>query len=251
MALTKEQIKGLKPGDPLVIHGEYIKNHGDGDIIIKCNITRSRELTTDRKYVHPSCVSLPSEYKTVVDARDIFRNMSEGEKACVNNFLASYFRERKKQEEMHNSLKKMGIDLTNIRPKHDPCRPFRNGDIVRYVERDGRSYVDAPPVGATCCVCVGEDSVGMVSVEFKFSENEEPAVHDVPFYHLELVTPVEELEPYYVERQDSCYVVGKRQESPEMEYVAGFSKTRHPNAKAAAEAERDRLNAEWIKKQGK
>lgn len=85
------------------------------------------------------------------------------------------------------------------KPKYDPCRLFKEGDIVRYVERYGRSYVDAPPVGATCRVIVGEDKVGMVTVEFKFSENEEPAVHDVPFYHLELVTPVEELESYSID----------------------------------------------------
>ena len=130
------------------------------------------------------------------------------------------------------------------KPKYDPCRPFRNGDIVRYVERDGRSYVDAPPVGATCCVCVGEDSVGMVSVEFKFSENEEPAVHDVPFYHLELVTPVEELEPYSVQEtmsHDGWQIV--RDGLP----LVIYDSQRHPNAKAAAEAERDRLNAEWRK----
>ena len=132
------------------------------------------------------------------------------------------------------------------KPKYDPSRPFRNGDIVRYVERDGRSYVDAPPVGATCCVCVGEDSVGMVSVEFKFSGNEEPAVHDVPWYHLQLITPVEELEPYSVVEtmsHDGWQIV--RDGLP----LAIYDARRHPHAKAAAEAERDRLNAEYRKEQ--
>lgn len=135
--------------------------------------------------------------------------------------------------------------IVNSQSKHAPCRLFKNGDIVRYVERDGRSYVDAPPVGAKCRVIVGEDSVGMVSVEFKFSENEEPAVHDVPFYHLELVTPVEELEPYsVVDAHTHCDVADK-----DMNTVSPYSKLHHPYAKAAAEAERDRLNAEWRKEQ--
>lgn len=147
--------------------------------------------------------------------------------------------------------------------KYDPCREFKNGDIVRYVERDGRSYVDAPPVGATCRVIVGEDSVGMVMVEFKFSENEESDVYDVPFYHLELVVPVEELERYVVIHNDyeKYYeVCWKDDDEPDgrtgrTRCLTTFWYHNPPkthtqkHAKEAAEAERDRLNAEYRKEQ--
>ena len=57
--LTEEQIKSLKPGDPLIIQGTYVRKHTDGDIVIKCNMTRGGFLDNDNKYFHPSCVSLP------------------------------------------------------------------------------------------------------------------------------------------------------------------------------------------------
>lgn len=236
--LTKEQIDNLKEGDTLLLAVILEKKITHGSFKVKTDKDSCVTASTIR-------LSLPSEYKTVVDARDIFHNMSEGEKVCIDNFLCSYFRETKKQEEMRNSLKKMGIDLTNIRPKHDPCRLFKKGDIVRYVERDGRSYVDAPPVGATCRVCGGEDRVGMVCIEFKFSENEESARHEVPFYYLELVTPVEKLEPYSVVDAHTHWDVAVK----DMKTIASYSKVHHPNAKEAAEAERDRLNTKYRKEQ--
>ena len=66
---------------------------------------------------------------------------------------------------------------------------------------------------------------------------------------LELVTPVEELEPYYVEDVGNAWVVRKPEPSDMYSTQAWFSKERHPHAKAAAEAERDRLNAEHRKEQ--
>lgn len=145
--LTKEQIKNLKPGDPVVISTTFMCVDIDGDIRFNATSLNGSRFV---HFISPKHVSLPSE-------------------------------------------------PTLPTPKYDPTRLFKEGDIVRYVERDGRSYVDAPPVGSICRVIVGEDSVGMVSVEFKFSENEEPAVHDVPFYHLELITPAEEQEPYSID----------------------------------------------------
>ncbi len=190
--LTPEQIKKLKPGDPLIIHGTFEETAADGDICVKVPMSLHSFVDNNNiNYVHPSAVSI-------------------------------------------------------IKPKHDPCRLFRKGDIVQYVERDGRSYGDAPPAGATCCVCVGEDGVGLVSVEFKFSENEEPAMHDVPFYHLKLITPVEELEPYQVLHDiTNSYVIYK--DKPKTDnIVVNFTST-HPHAKEAAEAECARLNAEYRK----
>ena len=132
-------------------------------------------------------------------------------------------------------------------PPYDPCRTFRVGDIVCHVERAGRTYFDAPPLGEKCRVIEPENKAGIVCVEYKV--NDERYTHEIPFYHLELVTPVEVLEPYYVKDDGTHYVVGKRPEEPEIVYLAEYSKTLHPHAKEAAEAERDRLNAEHRKGQ--
>lgn len=122
------------------------------------------------------------------------------------------------------------------------CRLFRKGDKVQ------------PRSGKTVLACeYGFVTFHELAGQYEVNEDEARGTVTlivnghacfVSAFALELVTPVEEMKPYYVEEQDSCYVVGKLQEAPEMEYVAGFSKNRHPNAKAAAEAECDRLNAE-------
>ena len=59
---------------------------------------------------------------------------------------------------------------------------------------------------------------------------------------LELVTPIEESEPYYVEDCYDAYCVCR-----DSMHVVDFNTARHPHAKEAAEAERDRLNAEHRK----
>lgn len=239
--ITEEQIRKLKPGDPLVIHCEYIKHLSSGDIVIKCLMVRGGELSTDNKYVHRSCVSLPTEYKTVINARDIFRNMSEGEKACISNFLSSYFREATKQEEIRNALKKMGIDLTNIRPKYDPTRLFKKGDRVRIKSVNGRHWnlwtkevenqifvVDADEVECNCVYLgIGVDQTCGVDA-----------------HYLELVTPVEEMEPYKLIDSPNTYNIVRDSAT-----VMTIHKKSHPSAKAAAESARDRLNAEWRKEQ--
>jgi hypothetical protein len=61
--------------------------------------------------------------------------------------------------------------------------------------------------------------------------------------YLELVTPVEELEPYIIREYADFYAV----EKDGAQYSIFFKGSYHDNAKKAAEAERDRLNAEWRK----
>lgn len=82
-------------------------------------------------------------------------------------------------------------------PKYDPCREFMNGDKVRMVMRDGRypycmqKHEQIVPTD-TICTVVRCELNGFVAVEYNNGYN--PVVH---FSFLELVTPVEELEPYY------------------------------------------------------
>lgn len=131
-----------------------------------------------------------------------------------------------------------GETVEQPKPKYDPCRKFREGDRVKPRSVFGRKLY----IKDVLYEVMWDESCNKMSVKDLTSAE---TLVGMPSVFFELVTPVEELEPYYVEEQDSCYVVGKRQESPEMEYIAGFSKTRHPNAKAAAEAECKRLNDEW------
>lgn len=132
-------------------------------------------------------------------------------------------------------------------PKDDPCRLFKKGDKVQ------------PRAGRDVYACEWEDAVfhkltGVYELESDEKEghvtilDKETGIECyVSVFAVELVTPVEELEPYYVKDDGTHYVVGKRPEEPEIVYLAEYSKDRHPHAKEAAEAECARLNAEHRK----
>ena len=128
-------------------------------------------------------------------------------------------------------------------PKHDPCRLFKKGDIVRLKEWNGR------------CPALPEDwkfdnGLFKVHEDEKFNSSVEitrensKTVYIAPICFLELVTPVEELEPYKLIDSPNTYNIVR-----DSAMVMTIHKKSHPNAKAAAEAERDRLNAEYRKEQ--
>jgi len=123
-------------------------------------------------------------------------------------------------------------------PKHDPCRPFKKGDKVRYEPKLGR-YEPHITNGSICTV-LSDERNGRVQIEYCDDESVYSAT--IPFFFLELVTPVEELEPYELVETTDYWSVEK-----ENEELCLFWKKHHPNAKEAAEAECDRLNAEWRK----
>lgn len=83
--LTQEQIKNLKPGDPVIIHGTFNKTYKDGDILIWHRRINGGMLSDSPAYVHPSCVSLPSEHGTSVPTPkyDPNRLFKEGDKVRV------------------------------------------------------------------------------------------------------------------------------------------------------------------------
>lgn len=139
------------------------------------------------------------------------------------------------------------VTLMPEKPKYDHCRLFKKGDKVRVVERNGRSPIlcGAVELGGTYTVYADEeDGDVMLDIGLGVGGGE-----PIAWYFLELVTPVEEIEPYYVKYTGTHYVVGKRPEEQEIVYLAEYSKDRHPHAKESAEAEADRLNAEWRKEQ--
>lgn len=130
-------------------------------------------------------------------------------------------------------------------PKHDPCRQFREGDVVRFRKVNGNN--------ARCRyngVEIKEGSLGRIVKEegrncfwVKFDVHHNWCL-DAAYF--ELITPVEELEPYSVKEtmsHDGWQIV--RDGLP----LVIYDSRRHPNAKAAAKAERDRLNDEWRKEQ--
>ena len=78
--LTDEQIKNLKPGDPIVIHTTVDKIDADGDLWFHCPQLNDNNW---REYINTKFVSLPDE--------------------------------------------------TMKKPKYDPCRKFKEGDIVTIV----------------------------------------------------------------------------------------------------------------------
>lgn len=146
-------------------------------------------------------------------------------------------------------------------PKHDPCRFFKKGDRVRIKrEINGRKlnhvFVNFS-YDQTYTVAQDEEQKKYQSGLVKII-NETGHTFTGSFYELELVTPVEELEPYYVSETDVEFQVRMKYEDKDClisvfrfkNIVEGYKPyydmlPTMKQARAAAEAERDRLNDEW------
>lgn len=154
-----------------------------------------------------------------------------------------------------------GIKNTENAPKYDPNRLFRKGDIVRLREYNGRKPYDfwhkqvIKNYGAELDTVL-EDELDSGNVDiFQDAPIDELTVR-VHSCHLELVTPVEELEPYSVKLSESgecgCFEVMRGNKCVSI-YPYGTHETRYykkaSEAKEAAEAECKRLNDEYRKEQ--
>lgn len=128
------------------------------------------------------------------------------------------------------------------KPKYDPCRKFRAGDIVEpcQVKRRWWSSAWQDQRGIRFTVTEDENKDGLMAVKGPNSIHPLPA--EAVFF--QLVTPVEELEPFFVYEDATSWQVKKGKS-----LCARYGKATHPHAKEAAEAERDRLNAEYRKEQ--
>ena len=122
-----------------------------------------------------------------------------------------------------------------------PYRRFRKGDRVRVVAWQGRSPGCSALLGKITTVLRDEYEFG---VRIQIGEGESYCTPEACF--LELITPVEELEPYEVTESTDYFAV---ENSAAGDEVATFWKDLHPSPKEAAEIERDRLNAEHRKEQ--
>lgn len=132
-----------------------------------------------------------------------------------------------------------GINNTDTAPKYDQNREFRKGDKVKAVLRHGRIPNDGVPKDVILEV-IADERDGIVKVLHKMGVILE--IFNVYALYLELVTPVEELEPYSVGETTDYFSVDKDDEE-----LSLYWKYKHPHAKAAAEAECRRLNAEYSK----
>lgn len=152
--------------------------------------------------------------------------------------------------EMKSLIKKLSA------PKYDPNRKFRKGDLVRLKAYNGRKPYDfwhkqtIEHFGAKLdTVLADELDSGNVDI-FQDAPIDELTVR-VHSCHLELVTPVEELEPFEVECDDddkeySVTIRGKFVCTYPYDSDSFYTKEQ---AKTSAESERDRLNAEYRKEQ--
>lgn len=139
-----------------------------------------------------------------------------------------------------------GEDLRAFLPatdkfKHNPWRKFKKGDKVRVVEWYGRRPQCEAYLGKEFIVGKDETPLGVRILVGETGESY--CTPDACF--LELVTPVEEIEPYHIETcAESVYVMDKKSG-----ILACYDGDVHPNAREAAEAECKRLNEQYRKKE--
>lgn len=134
-------------------------------------------------------------------------------------------------------------DYPNIevceKPKYDPCRKLKKGDIVKKRWVDGRTDINFP-FDKPCEVYSDEDMYGNIRVQTA------PSVTSITrAVFVELVTPVEEREPYSVIDSPQTYNIVREGKKG---FVATFYKNQHI-AKQEAERYCNRLNEEWRKEQ--
>lgn len=137
------------------------------------------------------------------------------------------------------------VTLMPEKPKYDHCRLFRKGDNVRRRKVLEGRYLSCMmhdlPFDTDFTVISGEKNA-MVGI------NKDDDIHFVSFAMLELVTPVEELEPYSVRESDAFDIVCGGKIVMTIPFTEDDYYT-FEQAKAAAAEECDRLNAEWRKEQ--
>lgn len=158
--------------------------------------------------------------------------------------------------------------ICETKPKYDPCRKFRKGDIVRLREYNGRKPYDfwhkqtIKHFGAKLDTVYEDEKEDSGHVDIYQDAPIDELMVRVHASYLELVTPVEELEPYYISTNRDCSTctIFKRTEGTELVYAAYYftqgkgcsnALLSQEEAIARAEAECARLNAEYRKEQEK
>ena len=158
------------------------------------------------------------------------------------NMEPTYFA-RGEKEAFFQITPENGTKNSATAPKYDPCRRFRKGDKVRVVEYKGRCK-------KSHCLRVGDilsiaDDEANDDTFIARCERNNTGFYLDPAY-LELVTPVEEMEPYCVDKWESGWSVNEKLPNGDFHIICVYEHF-HPHAKQAAEAECARLNAEYRK----
>lgn len=174
----------------------------------------------------------------------------------MNLLLKDILKAKQEGKSLDDNLDVPEVSLST-KPKYDPCRRLREGDIVAVRVRDGRI-----PWGTLVSGSRIQLNSGRRYIVLRDENRNNVLIEPMPGFmgeishtditvdacYLELITPVEETEPYYIEETEYEYCVaimrGGRKDFP-----ATYHKLMHPHAKEAAEDERDRLNAKWRKEQ--
>ena len=145
-----------------------------------------------------------------------------------------------------------------VKPKYSPTRLLKKGDKVRVVEWNGRHFHDRDhgtelTTGCICEVVDDEEATSEYGVLVVYEEQ----VRGIAPCFLELVTPVEELEQFYVDYittdddddlDDNPRWCVKYRKYDDIVRVFYRNALEHPKkTRAAAEAECARLNEEWRK----
>lgn len=138
-------------------------------------------------------------------------------------------------------------------PKYAPDRKFRKGDRVKVVKNKGRRGSHIMNVGTHAIVVMDEEELEDVNIK---CEGDSRTDYYIDPAYLELVTPAEELEPYHLNEIfdiDDGKLIGyevARGDTRDSIFYGGENHLRTiAKAKAAAEAECARLNAEYRKEQ--
>lgn len=163
--LTKEQIKSLKPGDPLIIHGTFARMSGKGDIVCCVKSTAILgEVINEFKYIHPSCVSIPSDSQSTATAQ---------------------------------LLRSRDGSTVNSQSQYDPTRPFKKGDIVQ--PRSGKTVLASEYGFVTFHELAGQYEVNEDEARGTVTLIVNGHACFVSAFALDLVTPIEELYPYSID----------------------------------------------------
>lgn len=176
-------------------------------------------------------IFIRARYKTILDNGNVLFSHSL-------NYVCD--RVAKTESFTHSS----NVILPPPAPKYDPCRLFKKGDKVMLRKWCGRN----PVIYGMNLFQLGE----VLNVDEDENTKEEGLIlvsnaeckQSIHACYLDLITPVEELEPYNVDHNQYGWHVEK-----DGEIIATYNDERRPNAKEAAEAECKRLNDEYRKEQ--
>lgn len=184
--------------------------------------------------------------------KEQIKNLKKGDKVLAE---VEVFAITESGQLMLKSLDEWTLDQTYplpTPPKYDPTRLFKKGDVVTPSSFLGRKDKELE-MGEKYIVTADEIAGDMVAIKHHFTLR--PDIVQPCF--LELVTPVEKMGPYKVEKKPGHYIVYYQDQDKDgmtgQMYLRAVFFFGHPKkytedeALAAAEDECERLTEEWKK----